>query len=142
MANDLIPYKYDGDQVTGLAQAAVTGKKCVQIVAKKDNLTEGLAADANGNLYKVAHPNFGGNALGAGKRVFGVAKYDAVSGARVGIARDGIIPITASGAIPAGSEVQVAADGSVVVLSSGTPIGLCLNDCASGADAEIAYYET
>jgi predicted RecA/RadA family phage recombinase len=141
MANDLIPYKRPGEDVTGIAQAAITGKRCVQITAAKDNPSEGLAADANGNLYKVAHPNGGGNALGAGKRIFGVAKYDAASGGRVGIAREGIVPITTSGAIVAGDEVEVAANGTVVTLAAGTPIGLCCNDAASGADAEIALYE-
>jgi predicted RecA/RadA family phage recombinase len=141
MANDLIPYKRPGEDVTGIAQAAITGKRCVQISAAKDNPTEGLDADAGGNLYKVGHPNVGGRALGAGKRVFGVAKYDAVSGAKVGIVRAGIVPITTSGAINAGVEVQVAADGTVVTLTAGTPIGLCCNDALLGADAEIALYE-
>lgn len=137
--NDLIPYKRPGEDVTGITTAAVTGKKCVQITAAKDNLTEGLAADAGGNAYKVGHPNASG-ALGAAKRVFGVAKYDAASGAFVGIVREGIVPILTSGAVTAGVEVEVAADGSVVTLASGIPIGLACNSALSGTYAEIALY--
>jgi predicted RecA/RadA family phage recombinase len=142
VANDLIPYKRPGEDVTGITTAAVTGKRCVQITAAKDNPTEGLDADAKGNLYKVGHPNAGGSALGAAKRIFGVAKYDAASGAKVGIVRAGIVPITAGAAILAGKEVEVTATGTVITLAAGVAIGLCCNDAANAADAEIALYES
>jgi hypothetical protein len=143
MANDLIPFKLPGDEVTGVATAAITGKKCVQITAAKPAGYSGtLAATADvGHLYQVGHPGAGGRALGAGKRIFGVAKWDAPVGGKVGIAKGGIVPITCSGAILAGSEVEVAADGSVIVLASGIAIGLALNDALLGSDAEIDLYE-
>jgi predicted RecA/RadA family phage recombinase len=144
MANDLIPYKRPGDDVTGLATAAITGKRCVQITATKSHVTETLAPDpltVGGDLYQVGHPNAGGRALGAGKRVFGVAKYDAPLGGKVGIAKEGIVPITCGAAVQAGVEVEVNAAGQVIPLAAGIAIGLCCNDAAINTDAEIDLYE-
>jgi predicted RecA/RadA family phage recombinase len=143
MANDLIPFKLPGDDITGVATAAITGKKCVQITAAKPAGPSGtLAATADtGHLYQVGHPGAGGRALGAGKRIFGVAKWDAPIGGKVGIAKDGIVPITCSAAVLAGAEVEVAADGSIIPNAAGVAIGLCLNDAAINTDAEIDLYE-
>jgi predicted RecA/RadA family phage recombinase len=140
MANDLIPYKRPGQDVTCLAAAAVTGKKCVQIQAAKAEHAEGLATTAGGGQYKVAHPNGGGGCLGAGKRIFGVAKYDASTGKQVGVVSEGIVPITAGAGITAGQEVEVTATGTVIPLNTGIAIGLACDDAANGADAEIALY--
>jgi hypothetical protein len=70
--------------------------------------------------------------------VFGVAKYDAAINKLVGVARGGIVPITASAAITAGVQVQVAADGTVIPLAAGIAIGTACDDCANGADCEVA----
>jgi hypothetical protein len=142
MANDLIPYKNPGDDVTGAATAAITGKKCVQITATKSGPGEQLSAVADTTtLYQVGHPSAGGRALGAGKRIFGVAKWDAAIGGKVGIAKGGIVPITCSAAVQAGQEVEVAADGSVIPNAAGVAIGLCCNDALINTDAEIDLYE-
>jgi hypothetical protein len=139
VSNDLIPYKRPGDEVTGYAVAAITGKKCVQIAAAKVNHAEGLSTTGEGGTYRCAHPVAAGANGGAGKMIFGVAKYDqAVVGKLFGIIREGIVPITASAAITAGQEVQVVGDGSVVPFSTGTPIGTACDDCAVGADCEVA----
>ena len=147
MANDLIPYKDDGDDVTGYCTAAVTGKRCLQISAAKP--TGEHAADTpatipagtptgGGGTYRVAHPSAAGANGGAAKMIIGVAKYDAAVNTLVGIKREGIVPITASAAITAGQGVQVAADGPVVPQSTGVLIGYACDDCANGADCEVA----
>jgi len=139
VANDLIPYKRPGEDVTGYAVAAITGKRCVQIAAAKVNKAEGLSTTGEGGAYRVALPSGAGANGGAAKMIFGVAKYDqATVGKLVGIVRGGIVPITASAAITAGVGVQVAADGTVVPVSTGVQIGVACDDCANGADCEVA----
>jgi len=149
VANDLIAYKRPGEDVTGMATAAITGKRCVQISAAKPvgEKAEGVVltatATGGGGTYRVAHPSAAGANGGAGKMVFGVAKYDQPTiNKLVGIARAGIVPITASAAITAGQAVQVAADGTVVPFSTGIVIGTACDDCANGADCEVALLTT
>jgi predicted RecA/RadA family phage recombinase len=140
VANEAIPYKRPGEDVTGYATAAITGKRCVQISGAKTNEKgEGLATvTTGGGAYRIALPSGAGANGGAGKWIFGVAKYDIAANKWGGVIREGIVPITTSGALTAGQGVQVAADGTVVVLSTGVLIGYACDDCASGADAEIA----
>lgn len=150
MANDLIPYKRFGDDITGYATAAITGKRCVQIAAakpvgEKAEGNPGLLASGTptggGGTYRVAHPSGAGANGGAAKMIFGVAKYDQPTiGKLVGIIREGIVPITTSAAITAGQLVQVAADGTIVPVSTGVAIGTACDDAASGADAEVALF--
>ncbi|HKV43862.1 MAG TPA: capsid cement protein [bacterium] len=139
MANDLIPYKRPGEDVTAYVTAAVIGKRCVQISAAKVNKAEGLSTTGEGGAYRVALPSGAGANGGAAKMIFGVAKYDQPTiGKFVGVVREGIVPITASAAITAGVSVQVAADGTVVPVSTGVAIGIACDDCANGADCEVA----
>jgi predicted RecA/RadA family phage recombinase len=145
MANDLVPYKRPGDDVTGIATSAITGKRCVQITGAKTALTEGLSTVADGNLYKVGHPNDAGAAAngGASKYVFGVAKYDAAIGKQVGIVREGIVPIRCSAALTFGQKVMVAADGTVIPYVEGAgafAIGMACNSHGINTDAEIALF--
>jgi len=144
MANDLIPYKRPGEDVTGYCVAAVTGKRAVQIAAAKpagekaEGVALTVAATGGGGTYRVALPSGAGANGGAAKMIFGVAKYDAAINKLVGVARGGIVPITASAAITAGQTLQVAADGTVVPFSTGVVIGTACDDCANGADCEVA----
>jgi hypothetical protein len=140
MANDLIPYKRPGEDVTGYCTAAVTGKRCVQISAAKPatEKAEGLGTTGGGGTYRVALPSGAGANGGAALMIFGVAKYDAAINRLVGVVRGGIVPITASAAITAGQKLQVAADGTVVPFAAGTIIGIACDDCANGADCEVA----
>jgi len=152
VANDLIPYKRPGEDVTGMATAAITGKRCVQISAAKPVGEKAADTPATipsgtptggGGTYRVAHPSGAGANGGAGKMIFGVAKYDQPTVNKlVGVTREGIVPITASAAITAGQQLQVAADGTVVPLAAGVPIGQACDDCANGADCEVALYIT
>jgi hypothetical protein len=144
MANDLIPYKRPGEDVTGYAVAAVTGKRCVQIAAAKpagekaEGVNLAATTTGGGGTYRVALPSGAGANGGAAKAIFGVAKYDAAINKLVGVVREGIVPITSSAAITAGQSLQVAADGTVVPASTGVAIGIACDDCASGADCEVA----
>lgn len=125
MANDLIPYKEDGERVTCTPSAAVTGKRLVSISGERN---------ANG-LYTVAHTAAAGKA-------FGVATWDAPIGGRVTVitVQSGhIVPITASGAIAAGASVKPGANGVVVTaVAADRAIGICLAGAVDGADAMIA----
>lgn len=138
MANDLIPFYRPGQDISGHATAAVTGKKCLQITGNRTS-GPGLSNTAEGSNYRVGHPNAAG-AAGAGKAILGVAKYDVAIDVVVGVARGGVIPITAGGTIAAGAEVEVAADGSVITKNTGVAIGMCLNGATIGNDAEILMY--
>lgn len=124
MANELIAYKEPGADVTGTTSAAVTGKRCLAITGNMQ--TDGTLT--------VAHAT-------AGDRICGVAKYDAGSGQRVGIARGPkVLPITAGGAIAAFAEVEVGTDGQVVTLAAGVPIGYVETAATSGQDARVNLY--
>jgi hypothetical protein len=126
-SNILIPYFDDGNNVTGTTTAAVTGKTCLDISGN-------LASD---NTFSVA-------TCAAGARAFGVAEYDAASGAFVGIVRKGIVPITCTAvALAAGVEVEVGANGLVQVWGgtiATARIGKCLTDANASTDAMIALY--
>lgn len=125
-ANECIPYKEPGERVTATTTAAVTGKRAVAISADRQ---------ADGT-YSVALPAAGG-------RIFGVAGWDAPSGARVGVIRDPgiILPMTSGAAIVAGAQVQVDATGAVIPLAAGVAIGTALTGVgAAGNDAMIALF--
>jgi hypothetical protein len=72
-----------------------------------------------------------------------VSKYDAASGAKVGVIREGVVPITAGANITAGAQVMADATGQAITYvwaGAAVPVvvGICLADVLSGADAEIA----
>lgn len=123
MQNACQPLFQEGRNITGRASAAVTGKR---VVAISGNATDGIPS--------VAHANAAG-------RKWGVAGYDAAAGEIVPVIRKGVVPITTSGAIVAGAEVEVGANGTVVTKAAGIAIGECLFDAANGADAFISLYE-
>lgn len=124
MVNDARPLFRPGAEVTGLTTAAVTGKRFVGISATRDT---------NTGLVKVAH------ATGAAK-AFGVAAYDAGSGATVPVLRGGIVPVTAGGAISAGDQIEVGTDGKAVKLASGVAVGQAIETATSGADVFVALH--
>lgn len=129
--NECIPF-IDGPvtQLTGLATAAITGKRMVAISANRES-GPGLAADGStGVNYKIAH-------AGAGAKALGVAAYDIANGARGPVIVEGVVPVTASGSIAAGAQVEVAATGKVATLASGKAVGIALTGAADGDDAEI-----
>lgn len=138
MANDCIPFKQPGESVTGKAEAAITGKRCVQISGPRSS-GPGLSATAEGGVYTIGHPSTTG-AAGAAKRIFGVAAWDTPLGGLVTVLRGGILPITAGGTISAGAEVETAADGRVIALASGIAVGVACGDATANNDCEVALY--
>jgi len=133
--NDAIPYKRPGEDFTAIATAAVTGKRFLAPSADRSS-GPGLASTAEGSNYKVAHCGAGGHAVG-------VSKYDqATVNGKVGVARDGIYPVTAGAALTFGLAVQSDANGQAIPLAAGVKLGVVMTGCASGADAEIALMLT
>jgi hypothetical protein len=76
----------------------------------------------------------------AGAKAFGVAKYDAASGALVGILRGGVVPVTAGGTIAFGAEVEVGTAGKAITLASGKAVGKAVEAGTNGNDIQIAFY--
>lgn len=130
--NVCTPFHMTSD-LTFRATAAVTGKR---FVAPSGNRTggPGLSTDLE-NVYRMAH-------CPAGERSFGVSKYD------VPIDEEGgaygtpgrIVPVTATGAIAAGDEVEVGANGTATLLAAGVAVGLAMTAAVDGGDAEIKLY--
>jgi len=127
MANDAIPFKEDGDELTCVPTIAVQGKHFVV-------LTGGRNADG---LYQIGP-------AGAGAKVLGVAMWDAAIGQRVTvktIESGNIMPVVAGAAAlnPNDSVVSDANGAAVVPAGAGEHHcqGVVLNGAAAGADAEI-----
>lgn len=137
MANDMVPTKRPGEDVSCETTAAVTGKRFVRISGARAFRFNVLATTATGNLYKVAHSAAGGHAIG-------VSKYDQPNvGGKVGIARGGFCIVTAGAAIAAGQYVMSDANGQAIpwVTAAGEAnqkLGIAVDDAANAADAEIA----
>jgi hypothetical protein len=126
VANECTPLFRPGADITCLTTGAVTGKTFVDISATRDT-TEGL--------IKVA------TATAAGLS-FGVAAYDAASGARVPVVRGkgSIVPVTAGGTIAFGAEVEVGSSGKAVTIASGKARGRAVEAGTNGNDVMIELY--
>lgn len=124
MANELIPFKEDGERVTCTPTTAVTGKQFVKISGN---------ANADGT-YSIAP-------AGAGEKVFGVAAWDAAIGQKVtvvAITSGHIVPVKASGALTAGVSVKSGALGvAVAATAADKSYGICLTAAADTTDAII-----
>lgn len=125
MANELIAYKEPGADVTGQASADVIGKRFLAITGNMQG---------DGSLT-VAHATAAG-------RICGVAKYDALTGKKVGIARGPgkVVPVKAAGNIAAFAEVEVGSNGQAVTKSSGVAVGYVETAVTSGSDARVFLY--
>lgn len=110
-----------GADVTAATTAAVTARRFVGISGSRS---------AGGNIA-VAHAT-------AAARAFGVAKHDAALGDLVGVARDGVVRVTAAANIAAGADVEVGANGQAITKTSGVAVGYAVTAATSGSDAEIA----
>lgn len=110
MANECKPLFRPGDEVTVLTTGAVTGSTFVNVSATRDATT---------GLVKVAVASAAGAA-------FGVATADIASGAKGSVIREGLVFVTAGGAITAGAKVEIASGGKAVTLSSGVAVGQAL----------------
>lgn len=128
MANENVGVYEPGVDITCHASAAVTGKRFVAITGNRQT------ADNGGNIT-VAHATAAG-------RAFGVSKYDAASGGKVGVMRGNsrVTYVTAGGNIAANAEVEVGTNGQAVTKSAGVAVGFAVTAATSGADAEISLY--
>lgn len=123
-ANECIAFYDPADDVTGYCTAAVTGKRFVDISAGLS--TEGLISIAP--------------ATAKGKAV-GVAARDQAEKGRVLVRRGPkVVPVTASGTIEAGEEVQVATGGKAVKFSDGVAVGRAWAKATDGEDCRVALY--
>jgi hypothetical protein len=129
MANECIPLFEEGERISAITTAAVTGKTCV---AHSAALTSGTI---NAGLPQVATATAAGG-------IAGVAAYDAASGSRVSVIRGKamIVPITAGGAITVLNEVEVGAGGKVVTKASGVVIGRALTTGVNNTDCMVELY--
>jgi uncharacterized protein DUF2190 len=123
-ANECIPYYEDADRITAKCEAAVTGKRFVDV-------SDPLSSDGN---IVISPATAKGMALG-------VASHDAAIGARVTVlVKNMVVPVTASGTIEPGEEVQVAAGGKAVKWSDGRAVGRALAKATDGQDCKILLY--
>lgn len=102
---------YDpGDDLTGKATAAITGRRFVNVTAAKDPGSLGLANDVLGGNIPVAHVGV------AGQKPLGVADQDqAVVGGKVGIMRGHkVVEVESGAAAVAGVEVMSDATGRAI----------------------------
>lgn len=132
MDNECMPYYEPGDRITGHCDSAVTGKRFVDIAADVQS-GPGLSATGDGGNVVIEHATAAGIALG-------VSSHDAAVGNKVTVILDHVVPVTATGAINAGAEVEVGANGTAAALSAGRAVGRSLNTVADGEDAMILQY--
>jgi len=144
MANDCIPFKEEGDRITGKVTpaAGATGKRLAVITGPRTSTLvaaglqgAGLVSDAStdkANVYSV------GQCVTAGVRALGVFAYDAPQNAMVTIIREGIVPVTAGAAITAGQDLDADTSGRVVPHSTGIVVGTAMDTQATvGNDCEV-----
>lgn len=124
MANENPDVYVPGQDITGHATTAVTGKRFVKITGNR----------TDGNV-SVAHADAAG-------RVFGVTRYDAALNGKVAIARGNsrVTFVRATGVIAAFAEVEVGANGTATTLAAGVAVGYAITGAVDGADAEISLY--
>lgn len=135
-SNECTPFYKPGDDLTGHATAAVTGKRFLKISGNRAS-GPGLTTAVDGSNYSVAP-------AGAGEASCGVAKYDAASGSKVAVATAGIVPVLAGANITAWAEVMADAAGKAIPYVAGSgvfPLGRAMTGATSGADAEIKLYQ-
>lgn len=129
--NEAIAYFDPGDDLTGQATAAITGRRFVVPSAAKQAGSQALAADTFGGSIPVAP-------AGAGVKPLAVATYDAAIGAKLPLARGHkVFPVEAGAAIAPGQEVQSDATGRAIPLAAGRPAGMCLNNITAAGQIAI-----
>lgn len=124
MANENIGVYEPGQDISGRASAAITGKRFLKI-----------SGNRSGGNIAVAHADAGG-------RVCGVSGRDTAAGKLVNVKRgkDRVTFVTAGANIAAFAEVEVGADGRAIPLAEGVAVGYAVTAATSGGDAEISLY--
>lgn len=120
--NECYPKYEPGQDITGHANEALIGRRCVTIVADKQG-AEAVTDDTSGGniVVGVAKPTVN---LG---RIVGVAGFNAAQGDKPKIVRGTgkVVPIESGAAIAAFAEVEVDALGRVVPLGTTANIRAC-----------------
>lgn len=117
--NTAIPY-FQAGPFTGIPTADVIGKRLVS-----------YAPGGKGTAPKIV-------TAAAGAVVAGVAAHDSLSGVPVNVETNGVIPITAGGALAANDRVAAGALGvAVKAVDPAIVIGICVADAAINTDAPI-----
>ncbi|QHB37848.1 hypothetical protein SEA_OPIE_5 [Gordonia phage Opie] len=124
MANENVAVYEPGQDISGRASAAVTGKRFLKISGNR----------SSGNVA-VAHADAGG-------RICGVSGRDAASGELVRVMRGSgrVVFVTAAANLAAFQEVEVGTNGQAIVKASGVAVGYAVTAATSGGDAEINLY--
>ena len=134
MANECIPLYRPGADITAVAGGAITGKTFVKVSA---GLNPGNAVTGTSATLVTVVTN-----TAAGK-AFGVATYDAASGARLPIicGPGRVVPVTSGAAVAAGAEVESDASGRAITLAAGKPLGMALSaSTGAGQDLFVRLY--
>lgn len=139
--NVCIPFYETADHITYQASAAVQGKTFVMV---SGNRTSGPGVPPS-PAVGASDPSEGGNyqcaPAAAGGPSVGVAEWDAAIGEKVGVIREGIVPVLASAAaIPAGSLISSDAvgKGRITVTATDKVLGICMNlGGAINSDLEV-----
>lgn len=131
MLNECIPLYEPGRAITAEAEAAVTGKRFVDITDPMSS-GPGLSDTAEGGNIVCSHATAGGKAIG-------VSSYDAAIEGKFYVITGGVVPVTADGAITAGQEVEVGTAGKAKTRAgTGTRAqGVAINSCADGEDCFV-----
>jgi hypothetical protein len=129
-----IPLFDKGDNVTGVATAAVTGARFLRISAAR-TVAPVTSLTGYHQMFSVAH-------AGAGNAPVGISMHDAATGETVGIHHQPAIitEVEAGAALTSGTLVMSDATGRAVPYVAGAGVfaaGTCLDDAATGAKALI-----
>ena len=129
MANECIPIYRPGADITCQTTAAVTGKTFVNITGPL--VAGNPSANTDSTLIRVAP-------AAAGVKSFGVATYDAASGARVAVivGPGHVVPVTCGAAITAGAEVEVNAAAKAITKAAGVAVGRAVST-TTAADTDV-----
>lgn len=128
-ANESIPVFEPGDRVTGVATAAVRGKRFLMVSATPVGGPTGTE-------------NIGVAEATAGVRAVGVACHDAAINEMVPMHNDhSWVLMPAGAALTAGQEVQSDGEGRPIGVTTGRPLGLaCSTQSTVGSDVLIKLY--
>ena len=120
--NPTVPFFKPGQDVTGIPDVAVFGKRLVA-----------ATAEGRGGQPHIALP-------AAGAAVFGVAGHDAETGQEVHVLVGGIVPVLAAADITAGTQVETDATGRIVPRATGVAVGYAVASGATGTAVPVKLY--
>lgn len=127
-SQDMVGIYDPGSDLTAITSADVVGRRCVSISGAR-------STTPSGNV-KVA-------TTAAQARCHGVAKYSALSGNVVAVARGNsrVVQIDATAvALAAGVDVEVGANGMVQLVTTGKPVGYTIDACLASGVAQVSLY--